>query len=84
MELPDTTMTVYLKFFAHLREFLPSEPVPYPTDMPEGAIVGDVLRKFGVTEAMARLLLVNGRHVEWTTPLADRDDVSVFPPIGGG
>jgi molybdopterin converting factor small subunit len=77
-------MTVQLKFFAGLRNYLPEGQSPYPTDVEEGATVGEVLRRFGVPEDKPRILLVNGRHADVGHVLRDGDLVSVFPPVAGG
>ncbi|MBT4816418.1 MAG: MoaD/ThiS family protein, partial [Lentisphaerae bacterium] len=71
-------------FFASLGQLLPAEPVPYPAEVSNPATVGDVLGCFQVPESLARLVLLNGRHVAWSDPVSDGDKLSVFPPIGGG
>lgn len=77
-------MTVNLKFFAGLRNFLPSEPFPYPFEAAEGATVADVIAAFNVPEDKPRIVLVNGIHSALTRQLKDGDTVSLFPPVAGG
>ena len=77
-------MTVKLKFFAGLREYLPEGSNPYPAELPDEATVGDALRTFGVPEDKPRILLVNGRHSDLAQTLQEGDELSVFPPIAGG
>ncbi|HOC46126.1 MAG: MoaD/ThiS family protein [Syntrophorhabdaceae bacterium] len=50
----------------------------------EGTTVHDVMKKYGLTKKQVLLILINGRHAEDGTPLADGDTVALFPPIGGG
>ena len=77
-------MTIQLKFFAGLRNYLPEGQSPYPAEVAEGATVGDVLGQFGVPEDKPRILLVNGRHADVGQILREGDLVSVFPPVAGG
>ena len=50
----------------------------------EGVTIGDVLRELVIPEKQATLILVNGRHAELTTRLAEGDVLAIFPPVGGG
>ena len=77
-------MTVNLKFFAGLRNYLPDGASPYPAELPEGSTVRDALRAYGVPEDKPRILLVNGRHADVGQILREGDLVSVFPPVAGG
>jgi len=42
------------------------------------------LHRLGIQESAVSMLLVNGQAAAFSTPLADGDVVSVFPPVGGG
>ena len=77
-------MTVYLKFFAGLRDHLPAGERPYPARVDEGATVRRVLGAFHVPPDKPAILLVNGRHTELDHVLLDGDLLAVFPPIAGG
>ncbi|MBE0616756.1 MAG: MoaD/ThiS family protein [Proteobacteria bacterium] len=77
-------MVVHLKFFAGLREHLPREPSPYPTEVPDGATVAQILTLYRVPLDKPKILLVNGRHASLDQPLAHGDTLSVFPPVAGG
>jgi molybdopterin synthase sulfur carrier subunit len=50
----------------------------------EGVTIGDVLRELAIPEKQATIILVNGRHSELTTRLAEGDVLAIFPPVGGG
>jgi sulfur-carrier protein len=50
----------------------------------EGVTIGDVLRELVIPEKQATIILVNGRHAELTTRLAEGDVLAIFPPVGGG
>lgn len=50
----------------------------------DGTTVNDVIQKCGLSKDQVLLILINGRHADYTTVLADGDTVALFPPIGGG
>ena len=77
-------MTVNLKFFAGLREFLPPGESPCSVDLEDGASVAEVFRIFGVPPGKPRIILVNGRHANPDRVLVDGDLLAVFPPVAGG
>jgi sulfur-carrier protein len=77
-------MRIQLKFFADLRPYLPTSEGALPADLPEGATVADVLRKYAVPEEKPKILLVNGRHAQLSDVLQEGDLLSVFPPVAGG
>ncbi len=77
-------MTVSIKFFAGLRDYLPKDQNPYVAEVPPGSTVVDVLRQFGVPEEKPKILLVNGRHASLGTELREGDLLSAFPPVAGG
>jgi molybdopterin converting factor small subunit len=77
-------MTIQIKLFAGLREFLPEGAFPYPADLPPGSTVADALRALRVPRDKPTILLVNGRHASIEHVLSDGDILSVFPPVAGG
>jgi molybdopterin converting factor small subunit len=77
-------MTVKLKFFADLRNYLPSEPFPYPAEVKEGATVADILAMFKIPEDKPHILLLNGVHCTLDSKPGDGDTLSLFPPVAGG
>ena len=50
----------------------------------DGVTVNDVMCKYGLTKGQVLLILINGRHADYETVLAQGDTVALFPPIGGG
>lgn len=77
-------MTVNIKFFAGLRNYLPEAQSTYAAEVAPGSTVLDVLRQFGVPEEKPKILLVNGRHASLSTELREGDLLSAFPPVAGG
>jgi molybdopterin synthase sulfur carrier subunit len=49
-----------------------------------GATVRDVARLLQIPEEEVKLIMVNGVGVPWETPLAGKERVALFPPVGGG
>jgi len=74
-------MIVKIKLFATLREgrFPVAE-----RQFNAGVTVRGVLAVITIREAEVALILINGRHKDFETVLADGDTLSLFPPIGGG
>ncbi len=77
-------MTVELRFFAGLRNYLPEGKTPCTAELPDGSTVADILKTFGVPLEKPRILLVNGRHADMERVLHNGDVLSVFPPVAGG
>jgi sulfur carrier protein ThiS len=77
-------MTIELRFFAGLRDYLPGGQNTAAAEFPEGATVADVLAAYRVPEDKPRILLVNGRHAPPDHRLREGDVLSVFPPVAGG
>ena len=79
-------MDVEVRLFANLADYLPpSARGPAATlSVPDGATVGDLLRRLAVPEALPRLVLVNGIDADPSRRLAPGDVVAVLPPLAGG
>ncbi|UCG17584.1 MAG: hypothetical protein JSV19_06040 [Phycisphaerales bacterium] len=80
-------MTIEVRLFATLREYLPASDgrTSAQVDVPARASVADVLTKLGIPVAMASLILVDGRHEsDKRRKLDDGCVLSVWPHIGGG
>ena len=46
--------------------------------------VSDIVHILEINPEEVAILLVNGRHKEFTTSIACGDVVALFPPVGGG
>jgi molybdopterin converting factor subunit 1 len=80
-------MTVYVRFFAHLRSVLgPGIDLP----LPAGATVADLRRELAVRSPHLTPLLdhsaiaINHDFAEDAHPLSPGDEVAVIPPVSGG
>ncbi len=74
-------MQVHIKCFATLSDHTPADGV---LALPAGGTVENALAGIGLTAADVKLIFVNGRHAETATPLADGDQLGIFPAVGGG
>jgi molybdopterin converting factor subunit 1 len=81
-------MTVYLRFFASLRERLQTGAAE--RRLPDGATVADVwaalCRERGDLEPLSASIsfAVNREYVERDHVLADGDELALIPPVSGG
>jgi molybdopterin converting factor small subunit len=79
-------LKVRLRLFANLAEYLPSDADGdgVTLDLPDGALVSDVLAPLRIPPRIPFLSVVNGHEVEDTQPLQDGDELTIFPPLSGG
>jgi len=83
-----STIKVRVTYFAQARELTESKEEEYelnnPTDMNQ--LIAEVLNahpRLGEIKAVLRSL-VNGRVVRDNIKLSDGDEITLFPPVGGG
>lgn len=77
-------MTIQVRLFSVLRRYAPTGAGETTLDLPSGATVNRVFDQLGIPEGVERVILVNGRHGTEETPLAEGDEVTLFPPVAGG
>jgi molybdopterin converting factor small subunit len=77
---------VRLRLFATLSQYLPpdADGDGVTLSLPGGATLGDVLVRFRIPAGEAYLTVVNGDNAEPARPLADGDEITLFPPLSGG
>lgn len=77
---------VKVKPFATLRRYFPHLGVgeALEVELPNGATVGQLMNHLGLPADQVRVVFVNGVSRDENHPLADGDEVGVFPPVGGG
>lgn len=82
------SMKVRILLFARLRDLLGTDSVEL--DSPDIESVGDAFRilraRHPELEAFSRSLLVavNQEFADWNTPVAEGDELALFPPVSGG
>jgi molybdopterin converting factor small subunit len=79
-------LKVRLRLFAHLADYLPpdADGDGVILELPDGALVSDVLSSLRIPERVPFLSVVNGHEVEDSQPLHDGDELTIFPPLSGG
>jgi molybdopterin converting factor subunit 1 len=81
-------MRVRLLYFARVAEITGRDGED--VELPDGATAGDALKAAAAghpglgAPGFTPLLAVNRRHAGPRDPLADGDEVAVFPPVSGG
>jgi molybdopterin converting factor small subunit len=79
-------VTIEVRLFANLARYLPpgTRGDAVRLEVPDGATVGDVVRRLAIPGELPGLLLVNGRDAERDRPLRPGDVVTIVPPLAGG
>jgi molybdopterin synthase sulfur carrier subunit len=79
-------INVRVRLYATLRHYQPGLGIgeSLAVELPDGATVGDLLRKLAVPLDEVKILFVNSLFGTEGQVLADGDDVGVFPAVGGG
>jgi sulfur-carrier protein len=72
---------VEIKLFASLRD---KYRVPDNFILIEPCSIQEILRRLGIPEKMAAILMINGKHAELSDFVSPSDTLAIFPPIGGG
>jgi len=84
-------MRITLKLFATLEKYLPASRSAHNeavVEVPDGASVAEVLRRFGVPREEVHLVLVDGRFAPAdaldAVRLEQGQALAVWPPVAGG
>ena len=65
--------------------YIPGHPPSVDVDVSKPTRLSEVLSGLGIPVADVHLAVVNGKLVEMDEAVvSDRDDVKIFPPVGGG
>ncbi len=79
-------IAVRVKLFATLRRHYPDLGIgeAMEVELPDGATVGQLMERLGLPADQVKVVFVNGVVRGEDHPLADGDEVGIFPPVGGG
>jgi len=79
-------MKVYVKLYALLRKHHPgpNRSIPLEVELPDGAIVSDLIPTLHLPTELVRSPFVNNAAAKLDTVLKDGDQVALFPPVVGG
>ena len=65
--------------------YIPGHPPSVEVEVSKPTRLSEVLSGLGIPVADVHLAVVNGQLVEMDEAVvSDRDDVKIFPPVGGG
>ena len=75
-------MQVELKLMGYLKEKTPADG---GLQLADGATIADVLQALDIGVGSVHVFTVNGSFIrDRDHPLADGDELTVLPPVGGG
>ncbi len=79
-------ITVQVKLFATLRRFRPGLGIgeAFTMELDAGATVAQLIALLGLPAEEIKTVFVNNVIRGQDYPLADGDQVGIFPPVGGG
>lgn len=78
-------MEVGLKLHWGLEKYLLALPVEGGRlSLPEGSSAGELLEQLGIPTGEVGMIVVNGSMTQKDHSLRDRDEVQVYPMLGGG
>ena len=78
------TDTITARLFAGLETQTAARRTQQALPLTETPTVGAVVARLGLGPGAAGIVLVNGVHAAGDRVLAPGDEVSLFPPLGGG
>ncbi|MCP4348087.1 MAG: MoaD/ThiS family protein [Desulfobacterales bacterium] len=77
-------MKVQVRLFANLRQYGPGGSDFFVLEIPQQATVEQLVKILEIPPRAERVILVNGRQAKAKICLADKDTVTMFPPMAGG
>lgn len=77
-------MKVRVELQAYLEQYSPDGETVFDCELPEGSSVKDLVRKLGVPEELASVVIVSDANVDLSHVLQDGDRVTLIPPLAGG
>jgi sulfur-carrier protein len=78
------TDVITVKLFAGLESRTRERRAAYTLAPAEAATVGDIVVLLGLEPGATGIVLVNGLHAQAGQAVGAGDQVSLFPPLGGG
>jgi len=77
-------MQVEVELQAYLEQYSPNGKGVFALELPDGASVWDLVRKLGVPEELANVVVVGNATAEFDDQLHDGERVTLIPPLAGG
>ena len=77
-------MRLKVELQAYLEQYSPNGQDTFDYEMPEGAVVRDLVQKLGVPDELASIIIVGNTNADPAHPLKEADRVTLIPPLAGG
>ena len=79
-------MVVHVRLFATLRRQYPDLGIgeSMPVELPDGATIEQLIEHLRLPATEVKIVFVNHVKCDRDCPLAENDEVGVFPSVGGG
>lgn len=77
-------MRVQVELQAYLDKYSPDDASEFAIELPEGATVDTLVRRLGIPDDMAQVIIVNNENSDFDRPLQEGDRVVLIPPLAGG
>jgi molybdopterin converting factor small subunit len=79
-------MRLTVRVYATLCRYVPgiSAGTPIEIELPDGAVVADLIERLEIPAREVKIAFVNGRTRPMDWLLNAGDEAGIFPPIGGG
>lgn len=77
-------MKINIRLLSSLKKYCPYNGNSLQMELEGATTAGQLLGKLNIPLSIKRVILVNGYHGNEETVLAENDQVTLFPPMGGG
>jgi len=77
-------MKVHVDLYVNLKKYAPAGDSSFEIELESGATVKSVLTVLKIPVDEKAILLVNGRNADESSPLKEKDTITLYSPISGG
>jgi sulfur carrier protein ThiS len=77
-------MKVHVDLYVNLKKYAPAGDSSFEIELESGATVKSVLAVLKIPFDEKAILLVNGRNADESSPLKEKDTITLYSPISGG
>jgi sulfur carrier protein ThiS len=77
-------MKVHVDLYVNLKKSAPAADSSFEIELESGATVKSVLAVLKIPVDEKAILLVNGRNADESSPLKEKDTITLYSPISGG
>ncbi len=77
-------MKVKVELQAYLEQYSPNGQDIFEYEVPDGALVRDLVAKVGVPLELASVIIVGNTNADPSHALKEGDRVTLIPPLAGG